>query len=273
MAYSFPGSGALDYYPCRYGGSKLMFRGPKRDLDRSFAVALGGSETYGKFLPRPWPALVEGVTGRRIVNLGCVNAGPDVLLGEPEIVGIASRAAFTVLQIVGAGNMSNAYYTVHPRRNDRFLRPEAALTQLFPEVDFTDFHFTRHLLLSLMQRDPQRFARVAAELRTAWIARMRSLITQIDSPVVLLWMGGRKPPARADRLDAEPLLVDAEMVAAVRGHAAAYLEVVFSHRARQEGLGGKSFAEIERAAADELPGPLAHREVAEALVGVVRKLF
>lgn len=274
MAFAFPGSGALDYYPCRYGRSKLMFRGPRRDLDRDYCAVLGGTETYGKFLARPYPALAEALTGRRLVNLGIVNAGPDVYLAEPEIIAMASRAQVTVVQVTGAANMTNAYYAVHPRRNDRFLRAEGALRSLFPGVDFTDFHFTRHLLLSLHETAPDRFATVAEDLRKTWIARMRSLLTQIESPTILLWMADRPPPpAGLGGLAVDPLLVDAGMVHAVRGHASAYLEVVISDRARTEGAQGKSFADMERAAAEEVPGPLAHREVAEALAHALRTLF
>ena len=56
-----------------------------------------------------------------MVNLGCLNAGPDVYLNDPEILRIASKADVTVLQVVGAANLTNRFYTVHPRRNDRFL--------------------------------------------------------------------------------------------------------------------------------------------------------
>ena len=38
MAYDNPGDGALDYFPCRYGKSKLMFRGPRRRLEAPYHV-------------------------------------------------------------------------------------------------------------------------------------------------------------------------------------------------------------------------------------------
>ena len=78
MAFAYQGDGALDYYPCRYGSSKLLFRGPRRSLDTAFCAVLGGTEAYGKFVPQPFPDLVEAATGVRMVNLGCMNAGVDV---------------------------------------------------------------------------------------------------------------------------------------------------------------------------------------------------
>ena len=40
MTYSSLAEGGLNYFPCRYGTSKLLFRGPRRRLDgRYVAVA------------------------------------------------------------------------------------------------------------------------------------------------------------------------------------------------------------------------------------------
>ena len=49
----------LTYAPCRYGMSRIMFRGPKRRLDNPYFACIGGTETYGKFIDRPFPALIE----------------------------------------------------------------------------------------------------------------------------------------------------------------------------------------------------------------------
>ena len=55
MAYAFPGAGALDYSPCSYAASRLTFRGPKADVKEPFISCIGGTETYGKFIPTPIP--------------------------------------------------------------------------------------------------------------------------------------------------------------------------------------------------------------------------
>jgi hypothetical protein len=195
MAYAYPGEGALDYYPCRYGKSKILFRGPRRDLEQPFVAVLGGTETYGKFLPLPYPALTEEATGIRMVNLGCVNAGLDVYLNEPVIPDILGRARVTVIQLMGAQNMSNRYYAVHPRRNDRFLRASGLLRTIYREVDFTEFNFTRHMLTTLQSISPQKFEVVVDELKAAWVARMSLLLDQARGKTVLLWMADRPPSA------------------------------------------------------------------------------
>lgn len=85
MAFEYSGDGALDYFPCRYGKSKLLFRGPRRHLSEPYCAALGGGETYGKFVAAPWPVLLEARLNFPIVNFGYLNAGIDVFLGEPQL--------------------------------------------------------------------------------------------------------------------------------------------------------------------------------------------
>ena len=199
MAYAFPGEGALDYFPCNYGKSRLTFRGPRRSLERPYIAFLGGAETYGKYVPDPFPDLVEEEVGFAAINLGCVNAGPDVYLAEPEVIRIAQGAEAVVLQIMGAANLTNRFYSVHPRRNDRFIAATPQLRALFREVDFTEFHFTRHMLTALEAVSKERFEIVAEELRQTWVQRMTDLLGQLPDRTVLLWMAEASPQPMAER--------------------------------------------------------------------------
>lgn len=275
MAYEYPGAGALDYYPCRYGKSKLLFRGPRRDLASPFVACLGGTETYGKFVPRPYPALVEAQTGVQMVNLGAVNAGLDVYFSEPVVMEIASQAKATVVQIVGAQNLSNRFYAVHPRRNDRFLRASNLLRTVFREVDFTEFHFTRHMLQTLQMVSPEKFEVVAAELRAAWVSRMIGLLEQLPGKTVLLWLASHPPIAAGQKADLslDPILIDTEMIATVRNYAGAYVEAVSSPEAQAHGLDGMSYTPLEEPAALGVPGPAVHSEVANKLAAYLRAII
>ena len=268
MAYAFPGEGALDYFPCTYGTSRLMFRGPRRSLDRPYIAFLGGTETYGKYVPDPFPDLVEDEIGYAAVNLGCVNAGPDVYLAEPAVIEVAAGAEAVVLQIVGAANLSNRYYSVHPRRNDRFVAATPLLKALFREVDFTEFHFTRHMLTTLEAQSKDRFELVAEELRRAWVERMTDLLGRLPKRTVLLWMADTPPQPKGQwrGLRDDPVLVDRAMVAAIAPQAGSFVEAVASAEARIASLEGMAFAALEALAAAALPGPSVHRIVADKLV-------
>ncbi|MCX8509050.1 MAG: DUF6473 family protein, partial [Rhodobacteraceae bacterium] len=101
MAFEHPGDGSLDYVPCRYGTSKLLFRGPRRKLEGAFCAVLGGSDTYGKYVRDPYPALLERGLGTMMVNFGYMNAGADVFLNEPVIIDACNKARVTVVQLLG----------------------------------------------------------------------------------------------------------------------------------------------------------------------------
>ena len=276
MAYAFPGEGALDYFPCSYGESRLTFRGPRRSFDRPYVAFLGGAETYGKYVAEPFADLVEDEVGFTSINLGCVNAGPDVYLAEPEVIRIAQGAEAVVLQVMGAANLTNRYYAVHPRRNDRFIAATPLLRALYREVDFTEFNFTRHMLTTLEATSKERFEMVAEELRATWVARMGDLLDRLPARTILLWVADSAPMPRVPRrgLREDPVLVDRAMMAEVIPRARAYVEAVTSPIARQAGTAGMAFAALEVLAAAALPGPSVHREVAgklvEALEAVMR---
>ncbi|NIY96978.1 MAG: hypothetical protein HWE37_00550 [Rhodobacteraceae bacterium] len=274
MTYAATAQGALDYFPCRYGRSRVLFRGPRRPLDGPYVGFLGGTDTYGRFIETPFPALCEAALDIPCVNFGVINAGLDLYLNDPGALHVAERASVTVLQIMGAQNMSNRYYSVHPRRNDRFLRASDRLQDLYPEVDFTEFHFNRHMLGRLHDLSPERFSEVTGELRLAWVARMKHLLTLLRGRVLLLWISDRLPPEKpVDTIEHEPLFIHRGMIETLRPRAAGYLEMPVSDKARQRGAPGMVYNDFEASAAAELLGPIAHEETAEALVPQLRDLL
>jgi hypothetical protein len=274
MAYEHQGDSALDYFPCRYGHSKLLFRGPRRKLEGTYCAVLGGSETYGKYIADPFPALLEKRLRVPVVNFGYMNAGADVFLNEPVIIDACNKARVTVVQLLGAHNMSNRFYAVHPRRNDRFLRSSALMKTIFREVDFTEFHFTRHMLLSLKRRSPEKYALLEVELKAAWVARMRLLLQKIVGQSVLLWLGDHHAEGRSrDELGMEPLLLDREMIDAVRPFATDFVRVEPSETACSAGTEGMMYPALEAPAAAQMPGPLIHEEIAAALTPALRHLL
>ena len=236
---------------------------------------LGGTETYGKFIRVPYPDLVEARLGMTCANLGWPNAGLDVLLRDDGLARMAAGARAVVLQLPGAVNLSNRFYRVHPRRNDRFLHATRALCGLFPDVDFTDFHFTRHLLRNLRAASPERFDLVRDELRTTWVERMIDWLHRQRAPVVLLWFSARRPGLSAGAVDlaCDPALVTRAMLNTVAPHAAHLVEVTVSKAAQRTGTSGMVFARADSGAAVGLPGPAAHTEAQLALTPVLRGLL
>lgn len=263
-------AGALDYAPYRLENSRLWLRGPRPDLGGAFCAFLGGTDTYGKFLREPYPALVHRSLGLVCANFGCPHAGVDACLKDGALLEVCSRARVTVIALTGAHSLSNRFYSVHPRRNDRFIRASAALKTLYPEMDFTNFHFTRHLLRNLRRQDSAVFARLVEEMQLAWLARMRNLLAEIRGRVVLVWIGERPAGDAADP-GAEPFFVTEAMVDCLRPIVSEVLDCRIDPLSPERRGEGMVFTAAETDAAHELlPAPV-HREVAERLVATLRR--
>lgn len=274
MAFEYPGASGLDYFPCRYGKSKLLFRGPRRVLDGDHCAVIGGSETYGKFVAEPYPALLEPALGLPVINFGYMNAGIDVFVNDPTVIEACSQSRVTVIQLLGVQNTSNRFYAVHPRRNDRFLRASALMKTIFREIDFTEFHFTRHMLSSLRRAAPDKFEILADELRAAWLSRMRLLLQRIAGDKLLLWLGDCHPEGQhRDDLGPDPFLVDDDLVRQLQPLVRGVVRVAPSPAARAAATQGMRYSALEEPAAGELPGPAIHAEVAAALSPALRAVL
>ncbi|WP_095587379.1 DUF6473 family protein [Actibacterium ureilyticum] len=248
-----------DYHLCSYGASRLSFRGPPSGTDAPFCVTLGGSETFGTGVDEPFPASLARLLGRPVINLGCPNAGLDALVADDTVMAICARAHLTVVQVLGAQYLSNSYYSVHPRRNDRFLRARAPLQNLFPEVEFARFHFTGHMLQELHAVSPTRFAVLLADLQQHWVARMQQLAARLSRRSVLLWLTPQ-PPATTGPAPAAPF-VDCGTLAQVRGEFTAFVQADLPVQ--------------DCGAADTAQGPgtAAHDALARQLAPVVDRLI
>lgn len=271
MSFAQPGHGPLNYNPVSYPGSPMRFRGPARDLSKPFVLCLGGSETYGKFVHSPFATQLGERLGRPVVNMGAMNAGLDLILNDEAIRTAMEQAEAVVLQVTGAQNMTNRFYSVHPRRNDRFLKASTLLQTIYRDVDFADFHFTRHMLSTLQVLSQDRFQIVVDELRLAWSARMRTLLERVEVPLHLLWMSNRDPdhePA-PNTLGSDPLFVTRAMLDEVAGQAASLTVAVTSEEERKTPTRGMFYSAREEAAARVLPGPEVHDRATEALARVL----
>jgi hypothetical protein len=164
---------------------------------------------------------------------------------------------------------------VHPRRNDRFLEATPRLRRLYPEVDFTEFHFTRHMMRRLADVSPDRFAVLREGLQEVWVARMQALLERIAAPVVLMWFSRHLPGLghEAAGIADDPAFVSRTMLRAVGARAAQVVEVVISPEACAQGTRGMRFDPMQEAVAADLPGLLAHSEAARALSPVLESLL
>lgn len=271
MAYERPEESPIDYHYCRYGKSKSLFRGPKRNLTSNTIAFLGGSETFGRYIESPFVAQVEEAIGNPCINFGTLNAGIDAFVNDSTVIDHCCSAKATVIQILGAQNMSNRFYTVHPRRNDRFLKASVIMQTIYREVDFTDFSFTRHMLGTLRAISPGKFEAVEAELKCAWVARMESLLRQIKSPKILLWIKDKRNFAFDDGFDLghDPLFVDEDMIDALRLSSVSVVEIDIGPDVPENSMDGMLYPPMENASAERMLGRADHATISEEIVKVL----
>lgn len=268
----------LTYAPCRYGMSRILFRGPRRRLDTPYLAFVGGTETFGKYIDRPFPALVEKDIGRTCVNFGTVNGGVDAFVNDPTIMAACHDADLTVVQVMGANFLSNRFYSVHPRRNDRFLRASTVLQAIYSDVDFSDFTFTRHMLGTLHALSSERFDIVVSELREAWVARMKNMLHQIGPKAVLLWFAKQDLTdnhwnAGVNPLQADPLFITKSMIEQLRPLVKDVVEAKPSPIALQQGTKGMYFSAMQAKAASEMLGVACHSEASNVLTPAIKRLL
>lgn len=267
MSFEQRGRMPLDYHPVALPGSALRFRGPLATENGPAVVCIGGSETFGRFIHAPFPTQLGDALDVPVLNLGVVNAGLDVMMNDPAIAAAVEDADAVVMQITSAHNMTNRFYSVHPRRNDRFVAASAMLRTIYPKVDFTEFHFTRHLLKHLRAQSADRFEIVRTELEAAWVARMRKFLSGIAAPVHLVWISHRDPDeALEEDMKQDPLFVTSEMLDAVVQDAATFTIATEPFEHQSGTAQGKFFGPREEAAARLLPGPELHNRAAVELM-------
>ncbi|MEJ6399308.1 DUF6473 family protein [Yoonia sp. 208BN28-4] len=270
--------GGLSYAPCRYGMSRIFFRGPRRRLDEPYLAFIGGTETFGKFIDQPFPALTEKALGRPCVNFGCVNGGVDAFVNDPTIMAACHDADMTVVQIMGANYLSNRFYSVHPRRNDRFLRASTVLEAIYSEVDFSDFTFTRHMLGALHAMSPERFDIVISELRAAWVARMRNMLNQIGPKSVLLWFSKHDISDQSwdsyhNPLSVDPLFITKAMLEELRPQVMDIITAKPTSVALGQGTKGMFIPPMQTQAANDMMGVACHHEASAMLTPVLQRLL
>ena len=265
----------LSYSPCRYGASRMLFRGPRKRLDQPYLAFIGGTETYGKYIEKPYPALVEKAMRQTCVNFGCVNGGIDAFVNDGTVMDICAKADMTVVQIMGANLLSNRFFSVHPRRNDRFLRASTVLQAIYHDVDFSEFSFTRHMLSALHSKSIDRFETVVSELREAWLARMRRMLDQIGENVVLLWFSENEPTNEPwdelpHQMQVDPLFITKEMIDQLRPLVKGLIVAKPSKDALVRGTAGMIYPISQQRAAREMLGVDCHNEAAAVLVLAIR---
>lgn len=271
MSYHESDATGAEESVCRYGASKMWFRGPKRLLVKPYVACVGGNETFGRFVESPYPAILEQRLEKQCVNFGSLFSGADALARDPEIPNLMGGAEVCVLQLPPVLNQTNRFYRVHPRRNDRVLEATADLVALYPELDFADVHFVRHLTSRLAEIADARFEVVAAELRQAWGRALRKVLESANNRVLLLWLDWDRS-TMADpsyRGLTDPVQITQEMIDELSDVCAATLRLVVRPSGASDDLEDMLFGTLQQPMAEYMIGPATHREIAQNVMSAI----
>lgn len=220
MGYQRPDRAFIDYQAYRWGRLGQEFRGPPPDLDRPYVACIGGAQTFGRYVARPWPALLGDRLDRQTANFGAADAGPGFYLADSQVLEALCDADLCIVQVMSARALSNRLYQVRPRRNHQLKSVSPALRRMFPHIGDDAFASARDLLDAAAAEDADRFLAIVEELRAAWVARMRSLLRAIHTRKILFWFSERTPdegPPPGARVSAtkDPHHVDRAMLDAL----------------------------------------------------------
>lgn len=250
----------------------MWFRGTRRVLDQPYAACVGGDETFGRFVDRPFPAILEDGLEMRVLNFGCLFSGVEALCQDKALRELLRGADLCVLQAPGLLGQSNHFYRVHRRRNDRFLAPTEDLIGLYPEIDFTEVHFVRHLMTCLNKIRDARFEVVLDELHRNWIRKIGEFLQGLETPVILLRLQVLQGELGEHPSDLAYVGVTDQMIAAVSTLCADTVDVKTQVCGRSDEIEDMLFGTLQQPMAEHMIGPAAHRAIAAKLMGPIRNL-
>ena len=268
----------IDYQVYRFGRSRQRFRGPKPDLSQPYMAFIGGSEVYGRFVPRPFPDILQQNLDFTCANWGTPGAGPSFFLKDPVVLEACSQARVCVITAMGAVAMSNRLYSVFKRRNSRVRDTSEMLRALYPRLNLSEFRFAHNMLRRMYRESPEKFEIMSIELQQAWVARMRELLDDIETVKVLLWMSGRSPDDKCSPSDTDsfvnfPAFVTREMFEKVAVMADLVVEYVADKEVSQNRDDGRVFDDPEHRPALDWPGPTMHAQTAALLQEPLREVL
>ena len=231
----------IDYELWKIPGMGLSFRGPAFDIKPSgYFTAIGAAQTFGRFVPVPYPREIAQEIGLPCLNLGYSGAGPTFFTDRPPLIDLINQSRFAIVQVMSGRSVSNSCFTV--QANQGLSAPiwkGAHEPAAFAEQAYEEY-LTHHSVEEVM--------RLRAEIRVNYIEKMQQLMAAIRVPKVLLYWSTRKPNYGdgvahiGEYWGGLPHFVNQAVVDELKPLADAYVQVITS-----EGL----------------PQPLRHKETGE----------
>jgi hypothetical protein len=268
----------IDYEVYELPGVAGYFRGPALESDR-YIACIGAAQTFGRFVSRPFPALLSASLAIEVLNLGRGGAGPTFHGSNPQLLHYINQARLVIVQVFSARSLSNSLF----RLSDHGMMG----TNLADGTPASAGQFYTWLMAQGIPLAQQ----IVAETRERYVAALTTLLEAIKPPKILFWLSVRAPDYRevwelpVERLWGEfPHLVNEAMVERLRGTCDAYVECVSRRGLPQQILdrdGNPAWFNSAPPGAPErlqtlnryYPSPEMHADAARTLLPVCRELL
>ena len=196
-------------------------RGPIAALGYDAAVCIGAAQTFGRFVERPFPAILQQELDAPFINCGLGGVGPRFWL-RPDLVTVLNKTRLVVVQVMSGRSASNHLFD-NATRGDL----EGTLIESGERMRFEEF-----LTRLINTADRAEIQRVVQRTREDYARSMRQLGAALNVPTVLLWLS-RRPPRYTPKWDSAsgvmntfPQLIDDAVVDDIRGSFDDYVECI-----------------------------------------------
>jgi hypothetical protein len=222
----------IDYEIIDYGYQSLEniphpVRGPlPPSLDKGrFIVCVGAAQTFGRFVEKPYPSLLQERLAAPVLNLskGGVGAAQYRRFSE-RYLPYLNRAKFVVVQVVTGRNEPNSLFDLTQGGPYQIMRRS--------DGKAIEAQFLYGDLLASGNR--KLIKRVLEETKLSWIDNFTFFLKQISVPKILFWFSERKPRYKVSFksinrfLGDYPQLVTDEWIAPLLPHVDEYVECITS---------------------------------------------
>ena len=198
------------------------FRGPAPDISAPYVAFIGGAHTFGRFVAKPFPAILGSQLAVPILNLGVGGAGPRHFVA-PDYEQLLGQAEAVVVQIMSGRSASNSLFD--NRKSGGHVGHLRA--------DQAEIRSDQFLASFMRSSSEEEIRRIVAETRADYMRSFVRLLRGIDRPKILLWFSTREPAYADDYsslpygiLNAFPQLVNKAMVAELAEFADTYVQCV-----------------------------------------------
>jgi predicted RNA-binding protein YlxR (DUF448 family) len=162
-------------------GTRLKIR---RGIDaaKPYGVAIGGAQTFGRYVTQPFAEILARQNGIQVLNLGFSGAGPSFFLRRPELLRWVNKAEFVIVQAMSGRNLSNFAFAACD--NQDLVRKHGTTESIPVERAYRAF---------LLESEPSIAIALRAANRMQWLREMAELFRRITvQRKCLLWFSKRK---------------------------------------------------------------------------------